>query len=429
LQSKQKVPHAITSEGVEPTKPVAEELGVPENSKAENSQSEDLKASLSAAQAKKKGEKKGANALSQTKQSNSKSEPVVLLPAEQEQSRAIANQVLSAIDRTHGYLSKTILSQFFAGTDNKAIQGLRLSRLNEFGMLKAWKRTHVSSLLDLMLDTTLLLLTELRQGKVTVSLGPIGLACLSGSQAYPDQVIGFIHKSSLSNSEITENQALVPTTAQGSRLNKQEELDSKSAPTDPSCQDLGTSSSSGLQSVANHKQGKQIDAPIPTKPGFDEDQREDFGSKEIASSIPAELPSPQSWKSIPAVQDKDVPQALVEVRSADQLTTPHKSDANAIRDPMSPTVEDWYWSARLAQHGYRLGEIALIRGKQPDQILEDLCKALDRKIKIPIDQLFDRRTQISMRELQSSGTSSGGAPASFSSFPRLWEFAKRWANL
>jgi ATP-dependent DNA helicase RecQ len=429
LQSKQKVPHAITSEGVEPTESVTEVPGAPENSQSENSQSEDLNASLSAAQAKKKGDKKGANAPSQTKQSSSKSEPVVLLPAEQEQARAIANQVLSAIERTHGYLSKTILSQFFAGTDNKAIQGLRLSRLNEFGMLKAWKRTHVSSLLDLMLDTTLLLLTELRQGKVTVSVGPIGLACLSGSQAYPDQVIGFIHKSSLSNSEITENQGLVPTKAQGNHLNKQEKLDSKSEPTDPSCQDLGTSSSSGLQSAANHKQGKQIDAPIPSKPGFDVDQRKDFGSKEIASSSPAELPSPQSLKSIPAVQDEDVPQAWVDVRSADQLTTPHKSDANAIRDPMSPTVEDWYWSARLAQHGYRLGEIALIRGKQPDQILEDLCKALDRKIKIPIDQLFDRRTQISMRELQSSGASSGGAPASFSSFPRLWEFAKRWANL
>ncbi|MFN7292040.1 MAG: hypothetical protein ACK5T6_15745, partial [Pirellula sp.] len=121
-------------------------------------------------------------------------------------------------------------------------------------------------------------------------------------------------------------------------------------------------------------------------------------------------------------------QEWAEIRSTDQLTIPHKSDANALRDTLSPTTEDWHWSARLAQHGYRLGEIALIRGKQPDQVLEDLCKALDHKIKIPIDQLFDRRTQISMRELQASGSTGGAAPASFSSFPRLWEFAKRWAS-
>jgi hypothetical protein len=139
-------------------------------------------------------------------------------------------------------------------------------------------------------------------------------------------------------------------------------------------------------------------------------------------------PMPQNPKAESSSRDESPQQEWAEIRSSDQLTIPHKSDANAIRDPMSPTTEDWHWSARLAQHGYRLGEIALIRGKQPDQVLEDLCKALDHKIKIPIDQLFDRRTQISMRELQASGSSGGEAPTSFSSFPRLWEFAKRWAN-
>lgn len=301
---------------------------------------------------------------SKSKQAAVRGAAEVLLPAEQEQARAIANQVLAAIDRTHGYLSKTILSQFFAGTDNKAIQGLRLSRLSEFGLLQNWKRTHVSALLDLMLDTSLLLLTELRQGKVTVSVGPIGLACLNGEQAYPDEVIGWIHRSTVSAIEIPHSQPVLEKT------------------------------------------------PVSDRP---QQTREE--------SIPDTLP----LKSIAKLEPKET--QWEEVRSAVDLDPTHQSDAGAVRDPMSPTVEDWHWTARLVQHGYRLGEIALIRGKQPDQILGDLCKALDAKVKVPIDQLFDRRTQLAMRELRSSGKSSDDTPAAFASFPRLWEFAQRWANL
>ncbi len=176
---------------------------------ADNPQVLDAVSQQPISNAKNGSDKKISTAPSKSRQS-SKAESVNLLPAEQERARSIANQVLSAIDRTHGYLSKTILSQFFAGTDNKAIQGLRLARLAEFGMLRDWKRTHVSALLDLMLDTTLLLLTELRQGKVTVSVGPLGSSCMGGVQSYPEQVIGFIHKSILASSS---SQSVVPSTA------------------------------------------------------------------------------------------------------------------------------------------------------------------------------------------------------------------------
>ncbi len=140
-------------------------------------------------------------------------------------------------------------------------------------------------------------------------------------------------------------------------------------------------------------------------------------SKEVTAGRGA-LPEPTiKLGKADGVESASPKQEWVAVRPVDQISPPHKTDANAIRDPMSPTTEDWHWSARLAQHGYRLGEIALIRGKQPDQILEDLCKALDHNVKIPIDQLFDRRTQIAMRELQNAGPFTGTAPASFSSFP------------
>jgi ATP-dependent DNA helicase RecQ len=384
-------------------------------------------------EAKSGADKKSSIATPKVKSSVGKGDSVVLLPAEQEQARAIANQVLSAIERTHGYLSKTLLSQFFAGTDNKAIQGLRLSRLNEFGLLQSWKRTHVSTLLDLMLDTTLLLLTELRQGKVTVSVGPIGLACMSGSQVYPDQVIGFIHKSSIATSGITEDQTLATKKAGDSAAKKSKEIASKSKPLisdriTSDCTEVEDDAEPKTHDIARKNQDEQIDAPNPASPADSHDRPEFYRLEGGLASSSVAKPMPQNPKAASSTPDESPQQEWAEIRSTDQLTIPHKSDANAIRDPMSPTTEDWHWSARLAQHGYRLGEIALIRGKQPDQVLEDLCKALDHKIKIPIDQLFDRRTQISMRELQASGSTGGAAPASFSSFPRLWEFAKRWAS-
>lgn len=431
LQSKQKDKDVRNSAGAESQQSSKEVEGqvAEESGAAEKSQSVDPNSSQTSAKTASKGDKKQSNSPSKAKSSISRPEDVVLLPAEQEQARVIANQVLAAIERTHGYLSKTILSQFFAGTDNKAIQGLRLSRLSEFGMLKAWKRTHVSSLLDLMLDTTLLLLTELRQGKVTVSVGPFGLACLNGNQTYPEQVIGFIHKSNLSNSQINANGALEPTKEQVRGLKKEEVAVSQSSRIASNHVTLDTNREQNRPVDESNQSEEQIAAPTQSRSEIAMDQRNDFPPKQIAATEPIGQSTPKSSQPVSAALEDDCPQAWVEIRSGDQLVAPHKSDANAIRDPMSPTVEDWHWSARLAQHGYRLGEIALIRGKQPDQILEDLCKALDRKIKIPIDQLFDRRTQISMRELQSSGESNGGPPASFSSFPRLWEFAKRWANL
>ncbi|MBM3967666.1 MAG: RecQ family ATP-dependent DNA helicase, partial [Planctomycetes bacterium] len=60
--------------------------------------------------------------------------------------------VLGAIERTHGYLSKTVLTQHFSGTESKAVSGLRLQRLPEFGILRDWKKSHASGLIDAMLD-------------------------------------------------------------------------------------------------------------------------------------------------------------------------------------------------------------------------------------------------------------------------------------
>jgi ATP-dependent DNA helicase RecQ len=100
--------------------------------------------------------------------------------------------ILLAIERTHGYLSKTILSQFFAGTASKGVNGLRLQRLPEFGMLKDWKKTHASGIIEVMLDQQVIQQTEMRLGKQTVSITELGTQGCRSANSVPQPLIDFV---------------------------------------------------------------------------------------------------------------------------------------------------------------------------------------------------------------------------------------------
>ena len=89
-------------------------------------------------------------------------------------------------------------------------------------------------------------------------------------------------------------------------------------------------------------------------------------------------------------------------------------------------MEDWRWTVRMVEHGYRLGEIALVRGKTPDAILEDLTRALNSGIRFAIDNLFDRRTQIALKELRDADSRTNTPPSGLQSYPSLWNFVQRW---
>ncbi len=283
---------------------------------------------------------------------------------ELEAARVAVKKLLAAIERTHGYLSKTILAQFFSGVDNRAIQGLRLQRLPEYGMLQHWKKTHVASFLEALLEASILIQNELRAGKATLTVSPFGLECMHGIAAIPNEVLTLFCKNEGSPGGTT------------------------TVPTPPSL-----SSQERAPSVASPERA----------PSLSSQERGPGVSPGVAKAPPSETPGPHH----------------------DELPTPSIADAAAVRDPMVGTVQDWQWSLRLAQHGYRLGEIALIRGKQPDQILGDLCSALEAGSKVSIEQLFDRRTQIAIRDVARTEPSTE-PPLAFASFPRLWEFAKRW---
>ena len=114
------------------------------------------------------------------------------------------------------------------------------------------------------------------------------------------------------------------------------------------------------------------------------------------------------------------------VRPLAKLPRAVSSDASAGRDVTAPMMEDWRWTVRLVEHGYRLGECALIRGKTPDSILDDLTKALQDGTRFTIDQLFDRRTQIAVKELREQGYAQAEPPSIFQAYPSLWRFIQRW---
>ncbi len=298
--------------------------------------------------------------------------PTSLLPSETKPAYDLIVTILKAVERTHGYLSKTLLSQHLSGVESKAVQGLRLQRLPEFGILKSWKKSHASGFLDQMLDVELLCISELRVGKVTVSISDQGRALVAGTVEMPAKIMLFVH-----------------------------------------------------QCLSAAEKSNGIAITTPSKPQDWSDPIETA----VAMKTSPKLERPQT-QPISSGGKEQPPTASDEpVRPTAQLPRATASDASAGRDVTAPMIEDWRWTVRLVEHGYRLGECALIRGKTPDSILEDLTKALQDGKRFTIEQLFDRRTQIAVKELREHGDPQATPPSIFQSYPSLWRFIQRWLEL
>ena len=298
-----------------------------------------------------------------------------LLPTENKACYDLICTIIRAIERTHGYLSKTILTQHLQGVENKAIQGLRLQRLPEFGILSQWKKSHAAGFLDQNLDLGLLDLSELRVNKVTVCVSEKGKRCLEGTEPIPEPLMKYVHH-------------CISVADKGPKKREQESLTAAS-----------TTSPAPLPAT--------LHTPLPSAQPMPSAQPKSF-------TQPIPLPPPSKTED-------DRP-----VRSLDALPVANVLDARKGREGGAPMMEDWRWTVRMVEHGYRLGEIALIRGKTPDAILEDLTHALNNGSRFAIDNLFDRRTQIALRELQESDSRTNVPPSGLQSYPSLWNFVQRW---
>ena len=287
-----------------------------------------------------------------------------LLPSETKPAYDLIITILKAVERTHGYLSKTLLSQHLSGVESKAVQGLRLQRLAEFGILKTWKKSHSLGFLDQTLEVGLLCLSELRAGKWTVSISDAGRGCIAGTQQIPASLMQYVHQCIL----------------------------------------------------AAEKAANQI-VPVPLK----SHERTDPTPTNTVENIPITTFSAETKEIVS-------PSSEQPVRPIAHLPRADASDASSGRDVTAPMIEDWRWTVRLVEHGYRLGECALIRGKTPDSILDDLSKALQDGKRFTIEHLFDRRTQIAVKELRDNHDLQSVPPSIFQSYPSLWRFIQRWVE-
>ena len=301
------------------------------------------------------------------------------MPSETKPAYDLIVTILKAVERTHGYLSKTLLSQHLSGVESKAVQGLRLQRLPEFGILKEWKKSHASGFLDQTLDVGLLSLSELRVGKLTVSISEMGNACIAGTQQIPSPLMQYVHQC-IVVAEKALDQAFAKAT---------------------------TAKTAATPSNATQQ-------PIST----------------VTRTVPENRHAPQAVVTIPVSSHENTSSSSdALVRPLSHLPPAEATDASSGRDVTAPMIEDWRWTVRLVEHGYRLGECALIRGKTPDSILEDLTKALQDGKRFTIGQLFDRRTQIAVKELRDHYAPEASPPSIFQSYPSLWRFIQRWIEL
>ena len=301
--------------------------------------------------------------------------------------------LLAGIERTHGYLSKTVLAQHFAGTASKAVVGLRLERLAEFGLLKAWKKSHATQLIEVLIEQKLLSQIELKIGKPTIIITELGKKCIRDADSIPADVLQF-----------TTNAWI--------------------ASTDPeSALDI------------NPPTGKQRDtvwstprATPPTNPPFESATPAEPTESPTTRTSSAEQNTHQASANRDTFKpDTDLTDTVNPefVRGADKLPQPTASDA-AKEATNQSILADWQWTLRLVRHGYRLGECALIRGKTPDGVLADLTIALQMDENVPLDHLFDTRTLLTIQELASHNSLPDRPPTMLMVFSGLWDFVQQW---
>jgi hypothetical protein len=316
--------------------------------------------------------------------------------------------ILGAIERTHGYLSKTVLTQHFSGTASKAVAGLRLQRLPEFGLLKEWKKSHASGLIDAMLEHGLIQQSELKVGKLTVSITDLGLRCKTEATAVPP-AIGTKIAQAL---KAIDGTATDPVEAKSKTRNGTAGTQSK--------QDAGR----GIPS-ARESQPKQ-DAKSEPKPELPGESTPRQALEEDAIHSSRQLDARDSTLATTSAHD-DISDVISTVRPLASMPPTDAMDAQNAKVEQ-PIIDDWQWTLRLVRHGYRLGECALIRGKSPDAILADLTVGIQHGQRVAIDQLFDRRTFLAIQEVAKAGVESASPPAALQVFASLWPFVKEWLN-
>jgi ATP-dependent DNA helicase RecQ len=87
------------------------------------------------------------------------------------------------------------------------------------------------------------------------------------------------------------------------------------------------------------------------------------------------------------------------------------------------TSTDWQWTVSLVGHDYTLAEIAAIRRKSIDEVIEDLAAAAAQGVPISPHQLFDAPTADAFRQVRLDSPAAEKLPV-FLQRPALWRLAR-----
>ncbi|MFM7928379.1 MAG: hypothetical protein ACKO9Q_11755, partial [Pirellula sp.] len=173
--------------------------------------------------------------------------------------------------------------------------------------LKAWKKSHATQLIEVLIEQKLLSQIELKIGKPTIIITELGKKCIQDPDSIPSDVLQFT-----TNAWIASN-------------DPESQLD------------------------VNPPTGKQRDTVWSTP-----------SAHTATPAEPLAIPSPRtvSVEQAPrqAPESRDIAESE-SIRGADELPRPTASDA-AKEATNQSILADWQWTLRLVRHGYRLGECA-----------------------------------------------------------------------
>jgi ATP-dependent DNA helicase RecQ len=141
-----------------------------------------------------------------------------------------------------------------------------------------------------------------------------------------------------------------------------------------------------------------------------------LGERIIAGELPLPEQVEQALQALPAAVELEKPSS-----SPVKMVSP--SDLRENRRQGEPASDDWQWTVSLVRHDYAVAEIAAIRRKSIDEVIEDLAAAAAQGVPLSPQRLFDAPTADAFRQVRLDSPAAEKLPV-FQQRPALWRLAR-----
>jgi ATP-dependent DNA helicase RecQ len=294
--------------------------------------------------------------------------------------REVLLKALSGVARVRGRFGKTLVAQMLVGSHSEKMETTGLSRLSTFGLLGAcgFRQPEVQALLDALQGAGLLECVEVGRHRPVLGVTEAGWAFLKGASAEAitlrlDPELAFkVETGGL------ERRAPKPAPAPGPGAEATPDESGADEPADPAIVERLSALRARLATEAKVPRycilyNETIDRIARSRPDSlaDLQQIKGMGPAKVEKYGAAILEAVRESRGTPA----DRPSVSIEPEPVLPLlgiepTPPPAEDARAV-----PSAE---WTARLIERGFRLDEIAALRGLSPAVIEAEARDAAGR---------------------------------------------------